>query len=185
MMFTKADRIVGALRGAFVADAASMGTHWIYNPVEMAAAVASIATPEFTNPPTPRFYSAMEFPGHYGPGQLSPYGEQLLFVTEYVAEHDDVDGPTMSTSLVAWAKTFGGRHDHALTTVLSNIDEAGKVWPECGADDSQGKVHLPGVLLGLDGLAGWPGKLWQMHSHHPFCSCCMSYAFKLVACRYA
>jgi hypothetical protein len=150
MMFTKADRIVGALRGAFVGDAASMGTHWIYNPVEMAAAVASITTPEFTTPPTPRFYSSTEFPGHYGPGQLSPYGEQLLFVTEYVADHDDIDGLTMSTSLVTWAKTFGGRHDHALTTVLANIDEAGKVWPECGADDSQGKVPYLARLL-----AGW------------------------------
>ena len=32
-------RVAAALRGAFIADAASMGTHWIYDPQEMAKAV--------------------------------------------------------------------------------------------------------------------------------------------------
>ena len=41
------NRIVSAIRGAFVADAASMGTHWIYNPTEMAEAVPSLEAPEF------------------------------------------------------------------------------------------------------------------------------------------
>lgn len=120
-----------------MADAACMGTHWIYDPLEMAKAVPSLTEPEFKTPPTPSFYSSKEFPGHYGPGQLSPYGEQLLFVTEYVMDHSTLDGAKMSQALVKWAKTFGGRPDHALSTLVQNI-ENGKVWPDCGADDSQG-----------------------------------------------
>jgi hypothetical protein len=57
------DSIKAAIRGAFVADAASMGTHWIYDPDEMAKEVSSQDAPEFKDPPTPRYYSADEYPG--------------------------------------------------------------------------------------------------------------------------
>lgn len=120
-----------------MADAASMGTHWIYDPAEMAETVASLTQPEFRTPPSPKFYSADEFPGHYGPGQLSPYGEQLLFVTKHVATTPDLQGSTMSTAFLDFVKTFGGRPDHAATTFAKNMEE-GKIWPECGADDNQG-----------------------------------------------
>ncbi len=134
-------RIVAAIRGAFVADAASMGTHWIYNPADMAKAVPSIEAPEFKNPPTPSFYSSTEFPGHYGPGALSPYGEQLLFVTEYVASKGKVDGAEMSKAMLDWSNTFGGRPDHALTTFKENMnkEDGSGQWPNCGADDDQGR----------------------------------------------
>jgi hypothetical protein len=109
-------RVIAAIRGAFTADAASMGTHWIYNPVEMKEAVTSLESPEFKNPPTPRYYSSEEFPGHYGSGMLSPYGEQLKFVTEYLASSDeDVNGSSVSKAMFVWATTFGGRPDHATT----------------------------------------------------------------------
>jgi len=134
------NRIISAIRGAFVADAASMGTHWIYDPMEMAASVPSLQRPEFKDPPTPRFYSAEEFPGHYGSGMLSPYGELMLFVTEYCASCGGVDGADMSEEMKDWAMTFGGRPDSALKKFLENM-EAGNKWPNCGADDSQGKYR--------------------------------------------
>lgn len=141
-------RILAAIRGAFVADAAAMGTHWIYNPQEMLSKVPSKEAPEFKDPPTPSYYSSTEFPGHYGTGMLSPYGEQMLFVTEYVAaaaaaasggSDDVVDGPTMSVKLLEWAESFGGRPDSALKTFMENMKKEDGKWPNCGADDYQGK----------------------------------------------
>lgn len=65
-------KIRACLLGAFVADAASMPTHWIYDPEEMMKSVSSIEAPEFKSPATPKFYSSAEFPGHYESGSLSP-----------------------------------------------------------------------------------------------------------------
>ena len=139
-------RVAAAIRGAFFADSASMGTHWIYDPKEMASAVQSIDSPEFRDPPTPRYYSEEEFPGHYGRvGMLSPYGEQLLFVTEHVATTmgQDLNGESMSQAMLEWASSFGGRPDSALLNFVENMqkeDKSGK-WPDCGADDHQGKCE--------------------------------------------
>ncbi|CAB9507790.1 ADP-ribosylglycohydrolase [Seminavis robusta] len=135
------NRVTAALRGAFVADAASMGTHWIYDPAEMLKTVTSVETPEFRDPPSPKYYSATDFPGHYQNGMLSPYGEQLLFVTEHVASTMDLTGDAMSQEMFQWATTFGGRPDHALTTFIDNI-KADKKFPECGADDDQAHIYM-------------------------------------------
>ena len=134
------ERLKAAIRGAFIADAASMGTHWIYDPIEMAKEVPSLDAPEFKDPPTPRFYTAQEFPGHYQAGMLSPYGEQLLFVTEYCGSYKSVQAPDhMSEKMKEWAETFGGRQDHAtklfLQKMLAGEDKDGFY----GADDNQGK----------------------------------------------
>ena len=136
--------ITRTIRGAFMADAASMGTHWIYNPQDVLDKITSVQQPEFRNPPAPNFYSSTEFPNHYEMGMLSPYGEQLLFVTQYVATTTPINvvtGPGMSTEMWKWATTFGGRPDHATTTFVEHM-KAGKVYPECGADDDQGMCVL-------------------------------------------
>jgi hypothetical protein len=133
--------ITNTLRGAFIADAASMGTHWIYNPQEVLEKLTSREQPEFRDPPSPNYYSSTEFPNHYKSGMLSPYGEQLLFVTQYVADAVEMSGPTMSTAMYEWATSFGGRPDHATTTFIANI-QANKMYPDCGADDDQGTVRV-------------------------------------------
>jgi ADP-ribosylglycohydrolase len=135
-------RIVAAIRGAFVADAASMGVHWIYDPDVMAKTVDSVEAPEFKEMPTPQFYSPEEFPGHYEKGMLSPFGEQLLFVTEYVASKKSIDGEDMSKAMFEWVKSFGGRPDHALIAFRENMEKSdgSGAWPNCGADDDQGTV---------------------------------------------
>lgn len=135
-------RITAAIRGAFVADAASMGTHWIYDPKEMLKTVTSATQPEFRRPPSPKYYSAEEFPGHYGVGMLSPYGEQLLFATQHVAESGGVEGESMSRAMLKWAQTFGGRADGALKTFVENMTEKGRTWPDCGADDHQAHLYM-------------------------------------------
>ena len=143
--------ITNTIRGSFIADAASMGTHWIYNPKEVLEKIRSQEEPEFLNPPSPSFYSSTEFPNHYLHGMLSPYGEQLLFVTQYTAqqtsssssgaETGELTGIEMSTAMYEWATSFGGRPDHATLTLIENI-KAKKIYPDCGADDDQGTYYV-------------------------------------------
>lgn len=112
----------------------------------MAETVLSLSEPEFKDPPSPKFYSAKEFPGHYGAGMLSPYGEQLLWVIEHlVASQGVVDGPIMLTSMVDWADSFGGRPDHALSTVVQNVKEKAATFPDAGADDDQAHCFLKAI----------------------------------------
>ena len=133
--------LINALRGAFVADAASLGTHWIYDPKEMLKSVPSAEEPEFKDPPTPSFYSAEEFPGHYDvAGKLSPYGEQLLFVTEYLANLDKslktLNGEDMSQAFDSFLNSYTGRPDHAMKDFQENR-KASKKFPDSGAKDNQ------------------------------------------------
>jgi hypothetical protein len=143
-------RILDALQGAFAADAASMGTHWIYDPEQMKASVPSLEEPEFKNPPTPNYYSSKEFPGHYGPGMLSPYGEQMLFVTEHCAAKGLKIAPAdMSAQMKDWAESFGGRRDHAMDNFLkcatSTSGDINK--PNCGDDDDQAHCFTKAVAV--------------------------------------
>lgn len=142
-------RAMQALRGAFIGDAASMGTHWTYDPKEMVKLVSNVDEPEFLDPPAPKFYSAEGFPGHYKKGMLSPYGEQLLFVTEYVAAtmKQDFTGKAMSEAMLEWANTFGGRPDQALKTFIENMNKVDGKWPNCGADDHEGAYLFQGKTI--------------------------------------
>jgi hypothetical protein len=72
---------------------------------------------------------------HYGPGQVSPYGEHLLFATEYCGAHRCVTASHLSASMKEWAETFGGRQDSATkafleTTVAGADDDQGKAWSQ-------------------------------------------------------
>mmetsp|Transcript_60115 Transcript_60115/g.178238 ORF Transcript_60115/g.178238 Transcript_60115/m.178238 type:complete len:426 (-) Transcript_60115:79-1356(-) len=111
-MSTGERRIINALKGAFVADAACMGTNWIYNPEEMKLAVKSDLAPEFSNPAS-RYYSSDEFPNHYRKGMLSPHGEYLLFFTQYLSKRGETSSAKqMHNALKVWAETPEGCPPH-------------------------------------------------------------------------
>jgi ADP-ribosylglycohydrolase len=108
----------------------------------MAKSVPSLDNPEFKNPPTPSFYSAAEFPNHYGAGMLSPYGELLLFTTQHIAATGQVDTTAMMEQLHEWAESeYSGRKDGAIKAFVENV-KAGKTYPECGADDNQAICYM-------------------------------------------
>lgn len=108
----------------------------------MAKTVPSLEKPEFKDPPSAPFYSADEYKGHYGAGMLSPYGEQMLFVTEHVASTGSVDGMDMSKKMFDWIESgYTGRQDAAMKRFVENM-KAGKKFPECGADDHEGEPSI-------------------------------------------
>ena len=135
-------RLKAAILGAFVADAASMGTH-NYNDLDaLGKAVPSKEEPEFKDPPAPLEYSAADYPGHYGPGMPSPHGEQLLFATEYCGKHLCVTGGHMSVRYKEFAESFGGLQDSTTKEFLELMKELDRSVELIGADNNQGKFPL-------------------------------------------
>eukprot|EP00977_Amphora_coffeiformis_P002805 scaffold528_cov165-Amphora_coffeaeformis.AAC.17 len=135
------NRIMSAVRGAIVADASTMGLHWIYDPFELKERMADATPPEFLTPPRPNFYNCNDFPRHYKAGMSSPYGELLIHTCQHVASvGTNLSGATTSKALYTWATSFGGRPDAALTKFVENI-KAKKDWTECGADDDQAMIY--------------------------------------------
>jgi hypothetical protein len=132
-------RVAAAIKGAFLADAASMGTHYVADPEAMKKEVPSEDAPEFKDPPTPTGYSAEEYPGHYGAGMSSPWGEQLLFSTEYCGKHKCVTAGHMSVRMKEWAESFGGFQDESLKEFLTAMKQIDRSVELCGAEDDRGK----------------------------------------------
>lgn len=143
---TPSERTAAALVGCFVADAASMPLHWIYD-VEKLKATVGDAEPLFFDTLSCPFYTAKDFPGHYAAaGDLSPYGEQALatlMLTRQIVSKDGsgvanapLDGDTFAKKFSEWTGSYTGREDHMLKGFKENIANGAK-YPECGADDDQ------------------------------------------------
>lgn len=131
-------RVIAAIKGALLADAASMGTHNMADPDEVLKAVSSKEAPEFKDPPAPVGYSAADYPGHYGSGMNSPWGEQLLFAIEYVGKQKLVAAGPMSVSLMKWAESFGGYQDEQLKDFMSCMKAGDRSVEICGKEDERG-----------------------------------------------
>lgn len=136
---TTARRIEAALIGAFVADAAALGFHWLYDPDRIAALAAD--GPEFRPP------DAADFDGYKGvfvhagkqPGDLSHYGVQMdVALQTLIAGDGRFD---MADYQDRFAATFGpggswtGYIDKATKGTLANL-AAGQRDPS-GANDDQ------------------------------------------------
>ena len=81
-------RRVAALMGAFVADAAAMPLHWIYDTDEIVSILANsnrTAQPEFF--PTNKYCVFYDYPV----GQFTPFGEQMAVYTHSLAVEGKVD----------------------------------------------------------------------------------------------
>jgi hypothetical protein len=79
-------RALNALTACFVADAACMGTHWIYKEDDLTSVLGDhAATPEFHEPPSCPFYNSTDNKGHYHSGDMSPYGEEAHALLGYMA----------------------------------------------------------------------------------------------------
>ena len=137
-------RAAAAVLGSFVADAATMGAHWIYDMAELQQRLGSHgATPEFHEPPACPYYD-------YSSGSLSPYGDEALVLLRCMSAGSDgrLDPALFADALFSWSKEYrdgGGFIDHATQGFQTRM-LAGKTWPECGAEDKQanclGKVAI-------------------------------------------
>jgi len=150
-----------AVISAAVADAATLGLHWLYDQDRIADIVAGNSQPEFTPIDASNYENAFGFfaHGHKIVGDFSGYGDLLTF------EYHLWEANSMVTSSV-WYSSFmerygpGGAYvgyvDSATKQILRNIDSensANKDEKKClpkGVDDEQMVItaRIPSLVFG-------------------------------------
>ena len=128
------------IAGSFLADAATMGLHWIYNPTNIEERITARggSNPEiFFKPPAAAFYS-------YDSGKLSPYGEEVVPLLRSMANVGHLDFNDASSTSYEFFKSSKGYLNHCVKSFLERRD-SGKDWRECGAEDhqAQGIIKMP------------------------------------------
>ena len=150
-MTIRASRVEAALIGAYVADAAALGFHWLYDPDRIAELAGDDAA--FREP------DAADFEGFKGvfvhptkhSGDLSQYGHQLRVAIQSMIQTDGVfDIRDFQDSFAAAFGSGGswvGYMDKATKGTLANL--AKDCRDPSGADDDQvpAIARLPAVMV--------------------------------------
>lgn len=146
------DRARNMLLGALVADAASMGFHWLYDQERIAALGGD--SPEFRTPSEADFNGVKGYFAHGGKpaGALSHYGEQCLVMLRAIAAKGGYDRAAYETEFQAafgYGGTYTGYIDRPTRATLDALaaDPEGEGY--FGADDVQlpATSKLPGVVV--------------------------------------
>lgn len=145
-------RARAAVLGAFVADAATMPLHWIYNVKQIEQLVAG-GEPAFHDPPACPFY-------HYPLGVWSPYGDEALPLLTSLTAKGDFDGQHFTDTAFDFFSKYQGRLNHATQSLVDNV-KMGKKWPDAGVNDDQahGLVKVPALVARFAGLPGFKDKV--------------------------
>lgn len=143
------DRAAIALLGAYVADAAALGLHWLYDPERISALEGPVI---FRTPDSADFEGAKGYFAHGGksPGALSHYGAQMqvahksLLATRCVLDLQDYQ--TRFVAAFGPGGAWNGYIDRPTRATLANL-EADRTDPS-GADDDQlpAAVKLPPLI---------------------------------------
>eukprot|EP00803_Ostreobium_quekettii_P003274 evm.model.scf_647.2 EVM.evm.TU.scf_647.2 scf_647:34244-37107(+) len=176
------ERAKAAVLGGFVADAASMGLHWIYNVSHLQdllkkhlVVTTELPHAEFFEPPSCPFYE-------YTSGKLSPYGFEARTVLESVATVGGVDGPQMSQHMYESFKQYassGGYLNSPSRELIWNCDSGSK-YPDAAAFDDQANSMVK-VAVVVARYAGMPEmvekiretvKTHQNHEHAEAAAVC-------------
>lgn len=100
------DRARAAIIGGFVADAASMGLHLIYDQAAIESLVKDRASgtegPEFFDPPKSPFYD-------YNNGRQTPYGDEMMVLLTSVSDKGYFDKTDAIKEWLSFYKTYNGR----------------------------------------------------------------------------
>lgn len=128
-------RAVAAVVGGFVADAASMGLHWIYDDAKLAGLVAAAPQPEFHEPPACPFYE-------YKSGVFSPYGDEVYPLLKYLASRGTFVATEYSTISYEAAKSYTGRLNGVFRQVVAKGD-AGESDLASENKDLHGAIKVP------------------------------------------
>ncbi|GIM13290.1 hypothetical protein Vretimale_16437 [Volvox reticuliferus] len=152
-------RAVGAVLGALVADAATMGLHWIYDLEKIRELISEQGRseePAFFQPPSCPYYE-------YESGSLSPYGDELLPVLQYMTvgpgshQEGTMDGPGFAKFLAEYYSNYTGRLNKSSRSMMEALLQGGHGWPECGDPrDTQANAFVKVIPL-VARYAGQPG----------------------------
>jgi hypothetical protein len=147
---SKKERARMMILGGFLADAATMGLHWVYDQKEIADLVSTRnQSGVFFNPPINKYYN-------YENGRLSPYGDENLPLVDYLAtSKNSFDTEAFSTTAYNFFSGYGGRLNHAIKQFVENRS-AGKPFAECVAVDHQanGIIKMPLIVARYGSRSG-------------------------------
>ena len=138
---------MATLMGVFVADAAALGLHWLYDAERLAEIAEEEDDVAFLAPDPMRFKNASgEFSNFYHPGKstgdLSHYGNYLkVALSSLAATGGKADPADLQKRFAAYfgpGGAYDGYIDHATSGTLGNIAGGGDSPPlESGVDDDQ------------------------------------------------
>lgn len=142
-MFDLMTRQRNMILGALVADAASLGLHWLYDQDQIAKVAPN--SPAFTPINAANYENVPGFFAHGGKstGEQSQYGEQLMVMLRSLAEVGQYDKDHYQAAFRAhfgYGGPYVGYIDHPTRDTLDNItraEAAEHTPPYCGADDRQ------------------------------------------------
>jgi ADP-ribosylglycohydrolase len=163
------DRRLGAIMGAAVADAAAMPLHWIYDTTSIDAKLGGKSSPKggqradaaFFSPPSCPFYK-------YPEGENSPYGQQNRVILSTLANEGSFEPTKVQDAYWAYygpdgapcherqgmlpTQKKGCYWDGSTKGFVANY-QAGKRWPNVGANDTQANalVHMVPLTAALAG----------------------------------
>lgn len=127
-----------AVLGAFVADALSLGVHWVYN--------TSVIDKKFGR--VEQYYDPLTS-HHKGKkaGDFTHYGDQMLVLLESVSSGGGFDATRFAEDWRSFFASYGGYVDKATKATLENMD-AGQGLTESGSDsdDLAGASRLAALV---------------------------------------
>ncbi len=132
------ERAQNSLLGAYVADAAALGLHWIYDTDRLTALAADGRPLEFREPDPKAYEGVKSYFAHPNrkAGDLSPYGESALVMAKSLKANANVYN--RAGYITEFQRFFGegydGYRDHATRETLANLVAKKKV---TGADDNE------------------------------------------------
>jgi ADP-ribosylglycohydrolase len=107
----------GMLFGSLAADALSLGSHWVYN---TKAIEKRLGRPENLVDPIVK-----SFHPNRKKGEFTHYGDQALFLLEWVAEHQGYDSTRYFEDWKQFMSSYDGYLDHATKDTLSSGKASG------------------------------------------------------------
>lgn len=125
--------------GGFIADAATMPLHWIYNQEEVTDTLDGLPPAFFPTPSCP-FYS-------YPLGSLSPYGHEVIPFLRSISSQGSLVTAHAAETSYHFFKSYKGRLNHVCSQFVASRDE-GKAWADCACTDhqAQGLVKVPLIV---------------------------------------
>jgi hypothetical protein len=140
-------RAIGMIKGSLLADAATMGLHWIYDQKVIAEKLTSGAEPSFFDPPSCPFYT-------YDQGKYSPYGDEVVPFLNAVSSSREFDADAISALNYEFFKSYSGRLNSCTKKFIENRD-AGNPWHECHVEhhEAQGIIKVPLLVARYGGTA--------------------------------
>eukprot|EP01034_Spumella_vulgaris_P036503 gene36503-45016_t len=127
---SRLNRASKIIQASFLADAATMPLHWIYNQKDIAVKLGDNA-PAFFSPPSCPFYN-------YPAGVLSPYGDESIPLLRSISSAGEFDFDNAAETSYKFFKTYPdasekgyeGRLNHAPKSFVESRDR-GHSWKEC------------------------------------------------------